>query len=191
MSSSKNNKDKGKAIQRAEDYQLQVPTQNQFTPLQQTQFPPLPYKTAWYRAFLLMPNIHSWFFNFHEQCSNTFPVWFYHWWTMFGCLTTLLPAEAQESWAYWTQIANMDLYMKDVQFFNHFNVTWIFSWEYRLHPFLPHPYPCHLSASTKLNGCLNSKLGYAEKKMLNISANMVNASLPFTIYIYSKKQRRL
>jgi len=46
MSSSKNKKDKGKAIQRAEAYQLQVPTQNQFTPLQQTQFPPLPYKTA-------------------------------------------------------------------------------------------------------------------------------------------------
>ena len=47
MSSSKNNKkDKGKAIQKAEDYQLQVPVQNQFTPLTQIQFPPLPYKTA-------------------------------------------------------------------------------------------------------------------------------------------------
>jgi len=45
MSSSKNKKDKGKAIQKAEDYQLQIPTQNQFAPLQ-TQFPPLPYKTA-------------------------------------------------------------------------------------------------------------------------------------------------
>jgi len=200
MSSSKNKKDKGKAIQKAENYQLQIPVQNQFTPLTQTQFPPLPYKTvitnpnsssstneytirftehllltsckppppnniissivqksfgphqfmaedlrksqkfyelilvdsnsvslthtmdkynpqqilyskciirnvitaqewknpfeerkfsisytpqtynyndyktAWYRAFLLQPNIHSWFFNFHEQCSQTFPV---------------------------------------------------------------------------------------------------------------------
>ena len=46
MSSSKSKKDKGKAIQKAEDYQLQVPTQNQFTPLTQTQFPPLPYKSA-------------------------------------------------------------------------------------------------------------------------------------------------
>ena len=48
MSSSKNKnkKDKGKAIQKAEDYQLQIPVQNQFTPLTQTQFPPLPYKTA-------------------------------------------------------------------------------------------------------------------------------------------------
>ena len=48
MSSSKNKnkKDKGKAIQTAEDYQLQVPVQNQFTPLTQNQFPPLPYKTV-------------------------------------------------------------------------------------------------------------------------------------------------
>ena len=47
MSSGKpNKKDKGKAVQRAEDYQLQIPTQNQFTPLTQTQFPPLPYKTV-------------------------------------------------------------------------------------------------------------------------------------------------
>jgi len=47
MSSSKNKnkKDKGKAIQTAEDYQLQIPIQNQFTPLTQTQFPPLSYKT--------------------------------------------------------------------------------------------------------------------------------------------------
>jgi len=46
MSSSKNpgKKDKGKAVQKAEDYQLQVPTKNQFLPLQN--FPPLPYKTA-------------------------------------------------------------------------------------------------------------------------------------------------
>jgi len=43
MNSSKNKKDKGKAIQKAEDYQLQVPVQNQFTPLA---FPPLPYKQA-------------------------------------------------------------------------------------------------------------------------------------------------
>ena len=43
MSSSKDkSKEKGKGIRRAEDYQLQVLTQNQFLPL--TNFPPLPYK---------------------------------------------------------------------------------------------------------------------------------------------------
>ena len=64
---------------------------------------------------------------------------------MFGCLTMLLPAEAQEGWLHWSQVTtNMDLYMKDVQFFKNFNIAWIFSWEYRLQPFLPHPYPLSL-----------------------------------------------
>ena len=46
MSSNKHpiKKDKGKAVQKAEDYQVPVPTQNQFTPL--ANFPPLPYKNA-------------------------------------------------------------------------------------------------------------------------------------------------
>jgi len=46
MSSSKHpsKKHKGKAVQKAEDYQLQVPTKNQFLPL--ANFPPLPYKTT-------------------------------------------------------------------------------------------------------------------------------------------------
>ena len=46
MSSSKHpgKKEKGKAVQKAEDYQLQVTTKNQFLPL--TNFPPLPYKTT-------------------------------------------------------------------------------------------------------------------------------------------------
>jgi len=63
---------------------------------------------------------------------------------MFGCLTMLLPAEAQEGWSYWVQISNFDLYMKDVLFFKNFNVAWIFSWEFQLQHFLPHPYPLSL-----------------------------------------------
>jgi len=46
MSSSKHpsKKDKGKEVQKAEDYQLQVSTKNQFLPL--ANFLPLPYKTT-------------------------------------------------------------------------------------------------------------------------------------------------
>jgi len=46
MSSSKNpnKKDKGKAVQKAEDYQVSMPTKNQFAPLDK--FRPLPYKTV-------------------------------------------------------------------------------------------------------------------------------------------------
>ena len=86
------------------------------------------YKNAWYRAFLLQPNVHSWFFNFHEQCTSTFSVWFFHWWTMFGCTPVIFPAEAKEGWNYWSQATlTMEPYMKDVHFFRQFNVAWIFS----------------------------------------------------------------
>jgi len=46
MSSSKNQekKDKGKGVEKAKDYQLQVPTKNQLLPL--SNFPPLPYKSG-------------------------------------------------------------------------------------------------------------------------------------------------
>ena len=56
----------------------------------------------------------------------------------------ILPPEAQEGWTYWSQLSTMDLYMKDVLFFKNFNVAWIFSWEYRLQPYLPNPYPLSL-----------------------------------------------
>jgi len=103
------------------------------------------YKNAWYRTFLLHPNVHSWFFNFHEQCTNTFPVWFLHWWTMFGCTRVIFPMEAREGWDCWLKATlTMEPYMKDVHFFRQFCVAWIFSWEYRLQPFLPHPYPLSL-----------------------------------------------
>jgi len=38
------------------------------------------HRNAWYRAFLYYPDVHSWFFNFHDSCPNSFPVWFYHRW---------------------------------------------------------------------------------------------------------------
>ena len=41
--------------------------------------------------------------------------------------------------------------MKDVQFFKNFNVAWIFSWEYQLQPFLPHPFPLSLVRIYKVN----------------------------------------
>jgi len=34
--------------------------------------------------------------------------------------------------------------MKEVQFFKIFNVAWIFCWEFRLHQYLPAPYPLSL-----------------------------------------------
>jgi len=100
------------------------------------------YKNAWYRTFLLQTNVHSWFFNFHDSCSNIFPIWFYHWWTWFGCAPIVFPPEANEGWNFWSKATTtMEPYMKEVQFFKQFNVAWIFCWEYRLQQFLPVPYP--------------------------------------------------
>jgi len=43
----------------------------------------------------------------------------------------VFPSEA--NWDYWSQATStMEPYMKDVQFFNQFNVAWIFYWEYIL-----------------------------------------------------------
>jgi len=47
--------------------------------------------------------------------------------------------------------------MKDVQFFKQFNVAWIFSWEYRLQPFLPNPYPLSLVRIYKVKWWLEFK----------------------------------
>jgi len=67
------------------------------------------------------------FFNFHDSCSNIFPIWFYHWWIWFGCAPVMLPPEANEGWDYWSKATTtMEPYIKEVQFFKQFNVAWIF-----------------------------------------------------------------
>ena len=88
---------------------------------------------AWYRAFLYYPETHSWFFNFHDNCPTQFPIWFYYWWTWFGCSPAVLPIEAKEGWEFWEKItSSLETYTKEVQFLRNFNIAWIFSWEYRL-----------------------------------------------------------
>ena len=49
------------------------------------------YRMAWYRAFLLRPFDHSWFFTFHSNCQEEFPIWFYEWWHSYGPTTDILP----------------------------------------------------------------------------------------------------
>ena len=85
---------------------------------------------------------HSWFFNFHDNCPNTFPIWFYYWWTWFGCSTTILQTEAKEGWDFREKnISSLEPYTKEVQFFWTFNIAWIFSWEYRLQDHLLNSFP--------------------------------------------------
>jgi len=64
---------------------------------------------------------------------------------IFGSTPVIFPMEAREGWDCWLKATlTMEPYMKDVHFFRQFCVAWIFSWEYRLQPFLPHPYPLSL-----------------------------------------------
>ena len=49
------------------------------------------YRMAWYRAFLLRPFDHSWFFTFHSNCHQEFPIWFHEWWLSYGPTIEILP----------------------------------------------------------------------------------------------------
>ena len=103
------------------------------------------YRMAWFRAFLFRPETHSWFFNFHDNCPTQFPIWFYHWWTWFGCNPSIIPSDAQEGWDFWNkEMTSLEQYTKEVQFFRTFNIAWIFSWEYGLQDFLKVPFPFSL-----------------------------------------------
>lgn len=103
------------------------------------------YRMAWFRAFLFQLDTHSWFYNCHDSCPLQFPIWFYYWWTWFGCSLSVLPTEAQGGWNFWEKNMNsLGVYTKEVQFFRIFNVAWIFCWEYRLQIFLKNSFPLSL-----------------------------------------------
>lgn len=100
------------------------------------------YRMAWFKAFLLYPDRHSWFFNFHDNCPKDFPIWFYQWWLSFGGSTKVLPQAAAEGWKLWaTEARDIKPYQREVQFFRTFNVAWIFGWEYQIYQYLPIPLP--------------------------------------------------
>jgi len=103
------------------------------------------YRMAWFWAFPNYPETHSWFLNFHDNCPTKFPIWFYYWWTWFGCSLSALPVEAQRGWDFWEKnVSSLDAYTKEVQFFRTFNIAWILSWEYRLQNYLKNSFPLSL-----------------------------------------------
>ena len=61
---------------------------------------PIPYSyhdyiTAWFR-FMLHQNetmSYSWFVNFHKDFDSVFPLWFIRWWTQFGSVVEIFPAQ--------------------------------------------------------------------------------------------------
>ena len=95
------------------------------------------------------------------------------------------PPEANEGWDYWSKATTtMEPYMKEVQFFKQFNVAWIFCWEFRLHQYLPAPYPLSLVwyGSIKLNGGRNTKQSYVAERTWSTFAKQIPKNSRSIIY---------
>jgi len=111
-------------------------------PFEPARYSYLDYKMSRLRAFFHKSEIHSWFFNSHDKTPFTLPIWFYDWWTMFGCSPSILPCEAKEGWDFWiADTLGCEAYTKEVQFFRIFNIAWIFYWEYRHQNYLLNLFP--------------------------------------------------
>jgi len=87
--------------------------------------------------------------------------------------------EAKEGWDHWLKATlTMEPYMKDVHFFRQFCVAWIFSWEYCLQPFLPHPYPLSLVWVYKIMAGIKAQLCGKE----NVDYFCKNGKRKFTLH---------
>jgi len=90
------------------------------------------YRMAWYRAFLYRPFDHSWFFTFHSNCQEEFPIWFYEWWHSYGPTTDILPSTVLKGFNIYLLKARGLHYEKTVQFYREFKVPWILCWSYQI-----------------------------------------------------------
>ena len=90
------------------------------------------YRMAWYRTFLLRPFDHSWFFTFHSNCQEEFPIRFYEWWHSYGPTTDILPPAVLKGFNRYLFQAKGLHYIKTVQFYKEFKVPWIFCWNYQI-----------------------------------------------------------
>ena len=90
------------------------------------------YRMAWYRAFLYRPFDHSWFFTFHSNCQDDFPIWFYEWWQSYGPTPDILPPAVLKGFNLYLLKAKGLHYVKSVQFYREFKVPWIFCWSYKV-----------------------------------------------------------
>jgi len=100
---------------------------------------------------------------------------------MFGCTPVIFPMEAHEGWDHWLKATlTMEPYMKDVHFFRQFCVAWIFSWEYRLQSFLPHPYPLSLVRVYKIKWWPEFKAQLCGKE--NVEYFCKNGKRKFTLH---------
>jgi len=88
--------------------------------------------------------------------------------------------EAREGWDCRLKATlTMEPYM-DIHFFRQFCVAWILSWEYRLQPFLPHPYPLSLVRVYKIKWWPEFKSQLCGKE--NVDYSCKNGKRKFTLH---------
>ena len=91
------------------------------------------YQEAWEKTFLLRNFDHSWFFQFDNQFSNTYPKWFIHWFRFMGIRPEAFPKEISEAFSRFTtyfQQNGIPIFEYVLQFMSLFRIPWIFSWTY-------------------------------------------------------------
>ncbi|KAG5223997.1 CTV [Salix suchowensis] len=97
------------------------------------------YEQAWFNAFLIQNqgNSHSWLFFFNTSIDTTnLPIWFKHWWDMFGCIPELLHDHPSTEEGYkffkdsYQPIPSERRYKPITLFCAKFFLPWVCSWYY-------------------------------------------------------------
>ena len=102
---------------------------------------PIPYTyhdyiTAWFRFMLYQDHnmTHSWFVNNHKNFNAHLPLWFSHWWTQFGPVTTIFLGPLIGSFKYFSNVLKVDShgakFIASLHFVEKYKVPWILKWQY-------------------------------------------------------------
>ena len=108
------------------------------------------YQMAWYRAFLIRPFTHSWFFYFDKEASREFPIWFHEWWAYFGSQAEIIPPSIQHSFELFIKNVKIQPFERTLQFHATFGIPWIMCWCIQIKQILPPPLPKSLVREFKI-----------------------------------------
>ncbi|KAG5374115.1 hypothetical protein IGI04_042561 [Brassica rapa subsp. trilocularis] len=93
------------------------------------------YKNAFFRAFLLRPYDHSWFFSFDQNCTKTIPGWFNEWWYWYGPADPIYPDQVlKTSYPFYKKhVFDQPVGpLNKIWFHIDMSIPWICSWHFTL-----------------------------------------------------------
>ncbi|CAG7863837.1 unnamed protein product [Brassica rapa] len=93
------------------------------------------YKNAFFRAFLLRPYDHSWFFSFDQNCTKTIPGWFNEWWYWYGPADPIYPDQVlKTSYPFYKKhVFDQPVGpLNKIWFHIDMGIPWICSWHFTL-----------------------------------------------------------